>query len=145
MNRTSSDSNQNVFFLYQAVNKFITVVKLAILTWGSVGRQTPLDIWGAACFGSSELASFFRTGGCPLARKSGVQLVLQLNPNVFSGDQLSYLCRSLKFIHSKFGKPCVCVCVIYTYLHIGYCFVHRYTGLLCWNRFGLHSSSKGKL
>ena len=47
-------------FLYQAVNMFISAVKLGILTWGSMGIDSLLEpqvaIQGTAVFGTSTLA-----------------------------------------------------------------------------------------
>ena len=51
-------------FLYQAVNMFISAVKLGILTWWSMGIDSLLEphvvIQGTAVFGTSALTSFFR-------------------------------------------------------------------------------------
>ena len=44
-------------FLYQAVNMFISAVKLGILTWGSMGIDSLLEpqvaVQGTAAFGTS--------------------------------------------------------------------------------------------
>lgn len=50
-----------------------------------------------------------------LARKLGVQSVLQFIPKMVSGVEVRVLCRILKFFHTNLGKP---------RLH-RVCFVHR--------------------
>ena len=62
--------------LYQAVNMFISAVKLDILTWGSMEIDSLLEpqvvVQGTAVFGTSSLASFYSPRGCNCGNLSTV-------------------------------------------------------------------------
>ena len=58
--------------LYQAVNMFISAVKLGILTWRSMWIDSLLEpqvVIQGTVFGTITLASFFSPGGCRLGTR----------------------------------------------------------------------------
>lgn len=51
--------------------------------------------------------SFHFSGKAFWMRRPGMQLMLQFIPKVFSGVEVTVLCRTIKFFHINHGKPCI--------------------------------------